>query len=123
MNNVGKMGEDYACDILFELGYEILDRNFSSKYGEIDIVARKGGVIAFVEVKTRKSGGLVSGFEAVTTNKQRKIIVTAMWYLKNHKLDLQPRFDVFCATTDGGAVVSHDYLEGAFDCGAYQGYH
>lgn len=122
-NPRGAAGEEYAANILSGLGYRILARNFSSRYGEIDIIAENGGVIAFIEVKTRKSGGMVSGFEAVTKAKQRKIIVTAMWYMKTHAVDLQPRFDVFCAQTRDGAIVSHDYLEGAFDGGAYPRYH
>lgn len=122
-NPRGAVGEEYAAGILSGLGYRILARNFSSRYGEIDIIAKKGDIIAFIEVKTRKSGGMVSGFEAVTKAKQRKIIVTAMWYLKSHAFDLQPRFDVFCVEMRNGVIISHDYLEGAFDSGAYPQYH
>lgn len=122
-NPRGAAGEEYAAGILSGLGYRILARNFSSRYGEIDVIAEKGEVIAFIEVKTRRSGSMVSGLEAVTKSKQRKIIVTAMWYMKTHALDLQPRFDVFCAETWNGVIISHDYLEGAFDSGAYPQYH
>lgn len=122
-NPAGEAGEEYAARLLRKLGYTILARNFSCKYGELDIVAQKDGVIAFVEVKTRKSGSLVSGFEAVTKSKQRKIIVTALWYMNQNDIDLQPRFDVVCVNTVGGGIISHDYLEGAFDGGAYSKYH
>lgn len=125
-NPRGKAGEEYAAGILQKQGYRILERNFSSKYGEIDIIAEKGGIIALVEVKTRKSGGMVSGFEAVTKTKQRKIIVTAMWYLQDNALefqDFQPRFDVFSVETKFGEIISHEHLEGAFDSGAYPQHH
>lgn len=118
-NPKGAAGEEYAAGVLADLGYEIKARNFRSRYGEVDIIAQKDGVIAFVEVKSRRAGSAVSGFEAVTRGKQRKIIATAMWYLKARRCDLQPRFDVFSAVISGGGIVSHDYLEGAFDVGAY----
>lgn len=117
-NPKGAAGEEYAAKVLAELGYEIKARNFSSRYGEIDIIARKGSVIAFVEVKSRRPNSAVSGFDAVTRAKQRRIILTAIWYMKTHDAqtrDLQPRFDVFSVVTSGGDIVSHEYLEGAFD--------
>lgn len=119
----GASGESYAARILQEQGYSIRERNFACKYGEIDIIAEQGDIIAFVEVKTRKIGSMTSGLEAVTKSKQRKIIVTAMWYLQRTGIELQPRFDVLCVTTKDGEMVSHEYLEGAFDSGAYPQYH
>lgn len=118
-NPNGVLGEDYAAGVLEDLGYEILARNFHSRFGEVDIIAQKGGIIAFIEVKTRKTGSMVPGIEAVTRSKQRKIIATAICYMRACRCNLQPRFDVFSVVTNGGAAVSHDYIEGAFDSMAY----
>lgn len=118
-NPRGAVFEKFAEKTLVSLGFKILARNFYSKRGEIDIIAQKGDIIAFVEVKARKQDSMVSGFSAVTPHKQRKIIATALWYLKTHPCDLQPRFDVFSIVTENGVVISHDYLEGAFDGEAY----
>lgn len=119
-NPKGAAGEDYAAKVIEGMGYKILGRNFSSRYGEVDLIASKDDIIAFIEIKTRKTGSMVSGFGAVTASKQRKIIATALWYLKARRCDMQPRFDVFSVVTKAdGEILSHDYLEGAFDSGAY----
>lgn len=122
-NPKGAAGEEYAAETLQGLGYKIVERNFRSRCGEIDIIAVKDDIIAFVEVKTRHNHSAVSGFAAVTPSKQRKIIMTAMWYMRTNGCELQPRFDVFSAVTAGGEIISHDYLEGAYDSGAYSKKH
>ena len=65
----GKAGEDHIAAWLEKQGYEILARNFHSRYGEIDIIAKREPYIAFVEVKARTERSLVSPFEAVTPQK------------------------------------------------------
>ena len=74
---LGNWGEDKAALYLRLHGYRIVERNFRCRQGEIDVIARKGGVIAFVEVKSRKPGSMVGGFEAVNKRKQGLIIKTA----------------------------------------------
>ena len=69
-------------------------RNFHSRYGEIDLIASNQSYLVFVEVKERKAGGLVSPLEAVTPQKKRRLIQTAVFYLGSHPTALQPRFDV-----------------------------
>lgn len=123
MNDKGKAGEDYAARALSGPGREILARNYRSPYGEIDIIASDGESICFIEVKTRRRGSMVGAAQSVTPQKQKRIIMTAAVYLQENGsrfASLQPRFDVFCVETgaDGG-ITGHDYLEGAFDCGAY----
>lgn len=119
-NPRGAFGEEYAAKILSEAGYRILAKNFSCRFGEIDLIAEKDGILAFVEVKTRKKDSMVSGAQAVTTAKQRKIIATALIYLQRYPCNLQPRFDVFCVVTGHtGQIIFHDHLTGAFDSGAY----
>lgn len=119
----GAAGESYAAAVLEKDGYSILARNVHSRFGEVDIVARKKDVLCFVEVKTRRQNPLVSGAEAVSAAKQQKILRTAVLYMQQHpELDLQPRFDVFTIETGrDGHILAHEHLEGAFDGGAYQG--
>lgn len=67
---IGKMGENYACDYLRENGYRIIDRNYLKKWGELDIVAKKGNIIHFVEVKSisRSIGELVDMADSNVTH-------------------------------------------------------
>lgn len=113
---VGKQGEDYAAGILEQQGHRILSRNWSCRWGEIDLVTRQGNTICFVEVKTRRRGAMVTPFEAVGLHKRRRIIRSAMTYLAENPSDLQPRFDVFAVYHDGKSGIYHwDYMTGAFD--------
>ncbi len=80
----GNSGEERAAVFLQEKGYEILERNFSCPFGELDIVARQGRLLAFVEVKTRRSLKFGRPAAAVTPSKQRKLRTTALCYLKRH---------------------------------------
>lgn len=117
-NSNGKAGEQYAAQELIKLGYSILAQNYHSRYGEIDIIAKKDGILAFVEVKTRAKGYLASGLEAVSLTKQRKLIKTALLFLAERSIDLQPRFDVYeiiTHSTKDFTVLSQQYIEGAFD--------
>ena len=117
----GKMGENFTRRLLQEQGYSICAVNFSSRYGEVDIIAQKDGMICFVEVKTRKSGSAVTGEQAVTPAKQKKLLRTAMLYLQQFPTSAQMRFDVCSIRTDkNGAVLDYTYLTGAFDGEYYQ---
>ena len=82
----GKAGEELAKKYLIKEGYEILDTNFHySRYGEIDIIAQKGDVISFVEVKLRTSDKFGMPFEAITKSKLQKIFISAQYYLSTCK--------------------------------------
>lgn len=115
-NSSGAVGEQYTAEYLVKNGFEILKRNFHSRFGEIDIIARNAQYLVFTEVKTRESGSLVGPFESITASKQRKIIKTAMFYLQANPTTLQPRFDAAGVATKGGVPVSIQYLENAFAC-------
>ena len=114
--SIGNAGECAAANLLQKEGYSILERNFHSRYGEIDIIAANCQYILFVEVKTRKQRSIVSGTAAVDIKKQRKLVKTAMMYLAAQKTDLQPRFDVISVATNEneGTIVSIEHLENAF---------
>lgn len=107
-------GENLACKYLQKHGWDIVDRNVYSSYGEIDIVAQKGEILAFVEVKTRNEDSLYAAQDAVTPKKQECLSKTAAMYLSEHPTQLQPRFDVceVYLTADHRAFVR--YLENAF---------
>ena len=91
---LGAWGEERAAKYLRSKGYTILERNFRCRAGEIDIIALRGGVIAFVEVKLRRDSEFAEAREFVTPAKQRRVILTAEYWLVSHRTELQPRFDV-----------------------------
>jgi putative endonuclease len=91
--NSGTAYEDKACEFLGTKGYKILTRNFSCRFGEIDIIASNKGYIVFIEVKARKDGSMVSGLEAIHHSKIDKIRKTALFYAQD-KPDKKYRFDV-----------------------------
>ena len=103
----GQQGEDLACKYLKKHGYKILERNFRCRrFGEIDIVASKAGVLSFIEVKTRCSSRYGKPAEAVTLAKQRKIYRVAQYYLQCAGLMSRIpvlSFDVVEIIIEGGA--------------------
>ena len=109
--SIGNSGEDLAARYLESNGYEIVARNFHSRYGEIDIIARDGERTVFVEVKRRSGVGYGSPGEAVDARKQRKIVLTALAYMQaNGLLDSPIRFDVVEILPDAAR-----HIPGAFD--------
>lgn len=93
-NTLGAWGEEKAARFLSEQGYTILERNFHSRYGEIDLIVEDQCYLVFVEVKLRASGSHGLPEETVTLRKQEKLRLTAEAYLQTHETDKQPRFDV-----------------------------
>ncbi len=118
-NASGKFGEDLAAKHLSEKGYEIVERNYHSRYGEIDIIARDKNYLVFVEVKTRREDFVVSPLESVTVGKQKKLYKTALLYLQSHPTPLQPRFDVIgiLVKKDSLTVKAVEHIENAFSGG------
>ncbi len=90
----GECGETAAVEYLKKKKYKILERNFSAKTGEIDIIAQKGEDLVFVEVKTRSSEKFGTPAQAVTYYKKRNFVNTAKWYLVSHPTELNIRFDI-----------------------------
>ena len=113
----GRDGEQLTADYLRERGFIIAQRNFHSRYGEIDIIAENEQYILFVEVKTRIRGALVKPGEAVDIHKQRKIAQTAQFYIMKSFCELQPRFDVAEVTVSDESECEEyeiNYIENAF---------
>jgi putative endonuclease len=111
----GRSGEDLACAHLESRGYAVLARNYRSRSGELDVVARTAGTTVFVEVKERRSASHGRGFESVTGPKRQRIVRAARQYAAAHGLLESPlRFDVISIDwQDGRPEIRHD--EGAFD--------
>ena len=97
-----------------KFGFEIILKNYSSRFGEIDLIAKKSNYIYFVEVKLRASKSFHRPKEAVVLSKQNRIIKTAIVFLSRHKTSLQPKFAVVevIKTTDGNFFVN--FVDDAF---------
>ncbi len=95
MDSLGNKGEKLACRYLRRKGYNILQRNYRYKIGEIDIIAQKGEFLIFIEVKTRLNREFGEPFEAVTHYKQERLRRLAESYIvDNQEHELDYRFDV-----------------------------
>ena len=111
---LGELGETLACDELRRRGYAILERRYRTRYGEIDIVARHGDVLVFVEVKARAGDAFGTGAEAVTEYKQRRVARMAADFLARRRLHDRPcRFDVVSVAV-GGERARIEVIPGAF---------
>ena len=96
---VGNAGEDLAAAALKKQGYKILERNYRTPLGEIDLIARHQGFLVFLEVKTRRSLHFGQPQEAVSPAKQKRLKRLADYYLKQKRLGEVPvRFDVVAIT-------------------------
>lgn len=120
---IGNLGEQAAVKLLKKKGYKILEKNYTALGAEIDIIARKDNLTAFIEVKTRnvKHLGYMEARPAssVTPEKQRKIIKAASYYNTHNPSDTRLRLDVIeVYTEDSGAFIrvkEIKHIEGAFD--------
>jgi putative endonuclease len=101
----GKRAEKQAAAFLRSHGYQIVEENYRWPGGEIDLIARDGDCLVFVEVKTRSSEAFGLPEEAVDEAKQRKLIRTAQRYLLQHPTELNVRFDVVALS--GGRARLH----------------
>ncbi len=91
---LGAWGEEQAAAFLHRKGYTLVEKNYACRFGEIDLIVRGHGVIAFVEVKLRKNANFAEAREFVTYGKQQRIIKSASLWISAHACELQPRFDV-----------------------------
>jgi putative endonuclease len=111
----GKLGEDLACVELARRGYAILARRYRTRFGEIDIVSEREGMVVFVEVKARKTKKYGEAAEAVPPWKRRRIAAMALDYLAwTNRLHDRCRFDVVAIDGIGTKGMTMRVIEDAF---------
>ncbi len=110
----GYFGESLAAKYLKEKGYEILELNYYTPFGEIDLITKKENYIVFVEVKLRKDETFGNVLEQISKGKQKRIIQSAEYYLNDKELTMDCRFDYISLLYEKGTYrITH--LEDAFD--------
>jgi putative endonuclease len=118
-HQLGNTGERLAAEHLERLGYRILERNYRTRWGELDIVAFDGRTLTFCEVKSRRTGGPAgSALEAVSSAKQAQVRrMAGRWLVERRQRPYAEvlRFDAIGLTFDGGdRLISLEHVEGAF---------
>jgi putative endonuclease len=106
---IGNRGERIAQQYLEKKGYEIIARNWRAKTGEIDLIARHGRALVFVEVKFRSSTAYGQPEDTVTASKQRKLLLTTEYYCLKNNVDAPWRIDVVAIAPrpDGTDEILH----------------
>src|SRR4030065_2246295 len=115
MKTLGINGENLAVTFLKEKGYRIITRNYKSCIGEIDIIARDGNTIVFIEVKTRATELFGQPFEAVNRKKQHKMKNVALLYMKKYERNFPARFDVVSIFYRANGMKEIDHIIDAFE--------
>lgn len=110
---LGELGERLASDFLQRAGLRIVDRNYRTNWGEIDIVCRDDSTLVFVEVKTRSSAEVAQPHESVGHRKRSKLRLLAEHYIATHNCDdVEVRFDVISIVLGEKPTIEH--IVGAF---------
>ena len=117
----GKRGEAFASEYYRKLGYDVIERNYHSRYGEIDLIAENDTFVVFCEVKTRDISSRSLPREAVDSKKQQKLTLTAFKYLEKTECSKMPRFDVFEVWINEGEIHSFNNIENAFEGADFSG--
>lgn len=91
---LGKDGEKSACKYLKSAGWKVVTTNYKNPFGEVDIIAEKGEILAFIEVKTRTSESYGTPSEAVNFDRRRRYIMAAKHYFIGREIDVTVRFDI-----------------------------
>ncbi|MCM8799735.1 MAG: YraN family protein [Candidatus Omnitrophica bacterium] len=113
--SLGLRGEESAVDFLKKNGFKILERNFRTNFGQIDIIAKEKNEICFIEVKTRKNFNFGLPQEAVSITKKKRIAKVALAYLKEKRLlNKKVRFDVVSILWDGN-IPKIELIRDAFE--------
>ena len=126
----GGAGEDAALEMYLQNGFALVERNYQTKYGEIDLIVKNERFIVFAEVKTRTKASWYKGYAAVTLQKKQKLLKTVIMYLKENKLSLQPRIDVIdieghwlvADEKEQFAVDRMNWFKNAVTAGDYKGF-
>ena len=117
-SRTGNIGEELAVRYLKQQGYAIVERNYRRRIGEIDVIARDGDSLVFVEVKTRRSSRQGSPLEAVDIRKQQQVSRVALVYMSEKRCgDVMVRFDVVGVHIEGKSA-RFELIKNAFEyCG------
>jgi putative endonuclease len=115
MKPLGSEGEDLAVRFLQKKGYRIVARNYKTTVGEIDIIARDGDTIVFIEVKTRTDISFGYPFEAVNKRKRQKLKNLALLYLKRQGKESPVRFDVLSIFCMDNGKKDIEHIKDAFE--------
>lgn len=111
----GSRGEAEAERFLKKNGYKIIGRNYRTRHGEIDLIAREGDTVVFVEVKTRSNSSFGHPSTGVDLRKQKHMVLASTQYLAEHGLTESPaRFDVVCIETKDGGLKA-ELIKDAFE--------
>lgn len=114
--DTGRRGEQAAVDYLRRAGFSILERNWRSGRYELDIVARRWDELHFVEVKTRRAGGLTTPEEALTPRKFAALRRAAMAYMAQRGVRLEPQFDLAAVDLMPDGRLNVRFAERAMEC-------
>ncbi|MFH1478401.1 MAG: YraN family protein [Candidatus Omnitrophota bacterium] len=111
----GKKGEELALGYLKKQGYKILEKNYKTKLGEIDIIGMDGRYCSFIEVRSRENTRFGSPEESIDIKKRSKLIRAALFYIKNKKMEDKPcRFDVVAVLGINSASPKINLIKNAF---------
>ena len=113
-NELGALGEHIALEYLLEKNYRIIETNWVCGHKEVDIIAKDGDTIVFVEVKTRHDKCLVDPEVTVDIYKQRHLIWAANSYVNRYQYDLDVRFDIIAITIDKNNEKKIEHIVDAF---------
>jgi putative endonuclease len=107
---IGSEAEEWAVKVLKKEGYKVVERNYRSPFGELDIIAEEGGFLVFVEVKRRDTESFGNPLDAITATKKRHMIKSALFYIKSHPhADKRVRFDVVGIGIHGVKLVRNAF--------------
>ncbi len=113
---IGNINEKLALDFLLKNNLQLLEKNYSSRFGEIDLVMLDDHVLVFIEVRYRKTRDFGSALESVDRAKQQRLLTTAQCFLKQHRKFQHHicRFDVVAIELDSDHQAQYDWVKSAF---------
>ena len=114
-SRLGRSAEILAAAELGKRGYEIITSNYHCRMGEIDLIAKDGDCLVFVEVRCKRTAEYGTPAESITPSKVRKLYATAQQYLLDQELgDVACRFDVVAVGAENGSLVVREVIRDAF---------
>jgi len=118
---LGQQGEAFVCKYLCGEGYRILEKNYSNRYGELDIIAKEAGELCFIEVKTRSDRSYGDPLESITRFKRNSLIRMAKMYMADHDIEnMNARFDVVAVLGNPVDEPKLEIIKNAFELGPHQ---